>query len=74
MNLAQHKGLTEEITDAFENDDWKTKLSKLKKIFKILLPILLQVFDSIVDAVYFIKLKTEPNIIQVRIFEIGIDD
>ena len=64
--LAKQKGITDEINDALrENDSLKTKILTYKKYFMILLPVLLQVMDSLLDALYFIKLKTGYRIIQV---------
>ena len=62
--LAEQKEVTNKTTDSAIVEGWK----KLKKCFTILLPVMLQVVDSLLDALYFIKLKTSYRIIQVPPF------
>ena len=67
--LAKEKGVTEDIRNTLEVDNsWKTKLTLVKKYFTIIVPVLLQVVDSLLDALYFIKLKTGYRIINVPPF------
>ena len=67
--LANEKGVTDEIHDTLKVDSsWRTKLTLIKKYFTIIVPVLLQVFDSLLDALYFIKIKTGYRIINVPPF------
>ena len=61
--LAGDKGLTGNDLEVVK--DWRAKLGSFKESFMILLPVLLQVIDSLLDALYFIKLKTSYRIIHV---------
>ena len=62
FQLAEEKGVTEEIRQTLEVDtSWRTKLTLVKKYFTIIVPILLQVIDSLLDAFYFIK-KGVPDL------------
>ena len=57
-----------EANDSEIDEGWKAKLTSFKKCFMILLPVMLQVMDSVLDALYFIKLKTSFRIIHVQPF------
>ena len=64
--LAQEKRITDEVRQTLEVDSgWKTKFTLLKKYTMILVPVLLQVVDSLLDAIYFVKSKTDPRIIHI---------
>ena len=50
----------------WKNDSTKDKLMSWKSlIFSIMATLLTQVADSLLDALYFVKLKTEPRLIHV---------
>ena len=67
--LMKQKGATDQLTDAFsESGNLKTKICSFYRFFMIFLPVLLQAFDSVLDAVYFIKLKTGNRIIHVPLY------
>ena len=75
--LIEKKGIIEENTMLSDDKSCKVRLCKAlfcgftnkllhyEKIFMIFLPILLQVVDSLLDALYFIKLKAGDRIIHV---------
>ena len=63
LKLTKEKKISDEATS--EAIGWKAKLMSFKETFMITLPVLLQVSDSLLDALYFIKLKTGHRIIHV---------
>ena len=63
LKLTKEKKISDEATS--EAKGWKAKLMSFKESFMITLPVLLQVSDSLLDALYFIKLKTGHRIIHV---------
>ena len=64
--LAEKKGIINEFTESMKQaGKWKVKLLALKKCIIIILPVVLQVTDSLLDAVYFIRQKTAYRIIDI---------
>ena len=59
--VAREKGIIGGITDG----NCKKKICSLWQLKKLLLPILMQVLDSLLDSIYFINLKTSYRIVQV---------
>ena len=47
---------------------WKTKFILIKKYSMILVPVLLQIVDSLLDAIYFVKSKTDARILHIPSF------
>ena len=66
QSFTSWKGITTEVINAYGTSGVKAKLRTFLKFFLILLPILVQGLDSVLDALYFIKLKTDLRIIQVH--------
>ena len=67
QKLAEEKVLTDQTNSEIVGG-WKAKFASLKKVLMIILPVVLQVVDSLLDALYFIKLKTSNRIIHVPPF------
>ena len=64
--LAGEKGVTEEVLNVYSSKSCKAKFRTTLKYFLVLAPIMVQVMDSLLDATYFIKLKTDIRIIHVQ--------
>ena len=61
--LVKDVGMTAEL--GMETGHWKENFRMARKIIGLFLPILLQVVDSVLDAVYFINLKTKFRVVHV---------
>ena len=64
--LAEEKGVTDEVLTVYDSKSKRAKIRTTLKYFLVLAPIMVQVMDSLLDATYFIKLKTDIRIIQVQ--------
>ena len=58
-------GITDEVINSYGKDGIVAKSRTFLKFFMMLLPIMVQALDSVLDALYFIKLKTDIRLIQV---------
>ena len=63
--LAREKGMIDEIITVYSTSTASAKIKVFLKYFVILIPFMAQAMDSMLDASYFIKLKTELRIIHV---------
>ena len=54
------------MINAYGRDNIIAKLAIFKKFFMMLLPVMVQALDSVLDALYFIKLKTEVRLVHVN--------
>ena len=63
--ITLNTGITDEVITSYGKDGVVAKLRTFLKFFMMLLPVMVQALDSVLDALYFIKLKTEIRLIQV---------